>query len=121
MSLTVPQEALLKTLAVMTRADTNIKKIEVEAVQEIMNEELGLSITSSQVHMAAQSEFIEKREIDKYLKSVLKHLELSDKKTIIHALKKIVIVDGQSHSREIDLFNKVAETLKLSPADLVQL
>lgn len=121
MSLTVPQEALLKTLAVMTHADTNINKIEVEAVQEIMKEELGIEVTSAQVHMAAQSEFIERREIHKYLKSVLKHLELSDKQLIIQTLKKIVLADDHSRKREIDMFNKVAETLKLTPAELVQL
>lgn len=121
MSLTVPQEALLKTLAVMTRADTNIKQIEVEAVQEIMKEELGLSVSSAEVHMAANAEFIENREISKYLKSVLKHLTLSDKKTIIRNLKKIVLVDGQVDIHEIEMFNSVAETLNLTAADLVQL
>lgn len=121
MSLTVPQEALLKTLAVMTHADTNINKIEVEMVQEIMNEELGITVTSAQVHMAAQSEFIERREIHKYLKSVLKQLDMSDRKTIIRTLRKIVLADDHSHKREIDMFNKVAETLKLTPADLAQL
>lgn len=121
MSLSVPQEALLKTLSVMTRADTNVKQIEVEAVQKIMNEELGLTVTSAQVHLSAKAEFIEKREIDKYLKSVLKQLDLSDKKTIVRSLKKIVLADGRSHAREIEMFNKVATTLQLTPADLVQL
>ncbi len=121
MSLTVPQEALLKTLSVMTRADTNVKQIEVEAVQEVMNDELGLSVTSAQVHMAAKAEFIERREIGKYLKSVLKQLDLADRKTIVRSLKKIVIADGHSHAREIEMFNNVATTLQLTPADLVQL
>lgn len=121
MSLTVPQEALLKTLAVMTRADSNIKQIEVEAVQEIVKAELGLDVTSAQVHMAANSEFIERREIDKYLKSVLKQLDLKDKILIAGTLKKIVLADGEAHAREIEMFNTVATTLKLTPAELVQL
>ncbi|MBT5074373.1 MAG: TerB family tellurite resistance protein [Kordiimonadaceae bacterium] len=119
MSLTVPQEALLKTLSVMTRADTNIQQIEVEAVQKIINDELGLSVTSAQVHMAANSEFIERREIDKYLKSVSKQLEQTDKITIVRCLKNIILSDGQAHSREIDMFNKVVDVLKLTPAELV--
>ncbi len=56
-----------------------------------------------------------------FLKSVLKQLDLADKKTIARTLKKIVLVDGHTHKREIDMFNKVATTLKLTPADLVQL
>jgi uncharacterized tellurite resistance protein B-like protein len=121
MSLTVPQEALLKTIAVMTRADTNIKQIEVEAVQEIMSEELGISVSSAQVHMAANAEFIEKLEIHKYLKSVAKHLDASDKQAIVRVLKKIVLADGEAHSFEIDMFNDVAGALKLTPAELAQL
>lgn len=121
MSLSVPHEALLKTLAVMTRADTNVKQIEVEAVQKIIDEELGLTVTSGQVHLAAKAEFIERREIGKYLKSVLKQLDLEDKKTIVRSLKKIALADGHAHAREIEMFNKVATTLQLTPADLVQL
>lgn len=121
MSLSVPAEALLKTLSVMTRADTNVQQIEVEAVQKIMEEELGLKITSAQVHIAAKAEYIERREIDKYLKSVVKQLELSDKKTIVRCLKKIVLSDGHSHAREIKMFNKVAAVLQLTPAELVLL
>ena len=121
MSLSVPQEALLKTLAVMTRADTNVKQVEVEAVQKIINDELGLEVTSGQVHLAAKAEFIERREIDKYLKSVRKHLELEDKITIVRSLKKIVLADDHAHAREIEMFNKVATTLQLTPADLAQL
>ncbi len=121
MSLTVPQEALLKTIAVMTRADTNIKQIEVEAVQNIVKEELGIEITSAQVHMATKAEFIERREIHKYLKSVRKQLDDADRLRIVRALKKIVLIDDQAHPFEIDMFNNVAEALKLTPAELVLL
>lgn len=121
MSLTVPQEALLKTISVMTRADTNIKQVEVEAVQRIVSEELGIEITSAQVHMAANSEFIERKEIHKYLKSVRKELSNDDRIAIVRALKKIVLADDHAHSFEIDMFNNVAEALKLTPAELVLL
>lgn len=121
MSLTVPQEALLKTISVMTRADTNIKQIEVEAVQEIVKEELGVEVTSAQVRMAANSEFIERKEIHKYLKSVCKQLTEDDCITIARALKKIILIDNDAHRREKDMFNRVADALKLTPADVALL
>ncbi len=121
MSLSIPQEALLKTLAAMTHADTNIQQIEVEAVQEIMKAELGVSVTSADVRMAAHAEFIENRQIHKYLKSVLSQLEMADKTLILRTLRKIVLIDGKVDPNEVEMFNNVAAALKLSAADLVQL
>lgn len=121
MTLTVPQEALLKTLSAMINADTNISPTEVKEVQRIMQEELGLEVSSADIHIAANSDFINKQEIHQYLKSVLKHLDLSNKKTIIRTLIKVIHIDGHSNSAERKMFNEVATALDLSPADLVLL
>jgi len=121
MALNIVEEAMLKTLAVMTRADAHVLQVEVDMVVDIMKEEMGVTLTSADVRVAAHSEFIEGREIEKYVKSVRKKLSLEDRKRITRTLKKVVLSDGDTHPFEVDMFNKVAKTLELTPAQLVQL
>lgn len=121
MSLTLQQEAVLKTLSVMTHIDTNINPVEVDMVQNIMQEELGVEVSSSDVYVAAKSEYIENQDVDKYLKSVKSKLSADDAKLIVRSLKKVILADGKAHSYELKLFNKVCAALDLTPADIIQL
>ena len=121
MSLSISEEALLKTLAVMTSADTNVMEIEVEEVQKIMQDTLGVIVTSADVRVAAKSEYIEDRQIDKYLKSIVKKLNLADKKMIISTLKAVILADDKAHPGEVKMFNSIAAVLDLTPAELVLL
>ena len=121
MSLSISEEALLKTLAVMTSADTNVMEIEVEEVQKIMQDTLGVTVTSADVRVAAKSEYIEDREIAKYLKSIVKKLNLADKKMIARTLRDVILADDHAHPGEVKMFNAVAAVLDLTPADLVLL
>lgn len=121
MSLSVEQEAMLKTLSVMTHIDTNIHPVEVEMVQNIMKEEMGIDVPSSDVYVAAKSEYIQDEDVDKYLKSVKKDLSDDCKKMIVRGLKKIILADGKAHSYEKTLFNKVCAALDLTAADVIEL
>lgn len=121
MSLTIAQEATLKTLAVMASADSNIQQVEVETVRQIMKDELGVELTSADVRVAAHDEFIEDRSIDKYVKAVVNKLTIEDKKLIARTLKSVILSDGAAHCFEVEMFNKVVTALKMTPAELVQL
>ncbi|GHF24102.1 hypothetical protein GCM10017044_18400 [Kordiimonas sediminis] len=121
MSLSVVEDATLKTLAVMTHADTNIRQVEVEKVQEIMKEELGVEVTSAEVRVAARYEFIEDRAIGKFLKSVVKKLSDDDKRLIMRSLIKVVKADDRTAEGEGQMFNEVAAALGLTPADIISL
>ena len=48
------QEALFKTLAVMTNADTNVAPVEVEMVQSIFKDVTGIEMDSKAVHIASK-------------------------------------------------------------------
>ncbi|WND03653.1 TerB family tellurite resistance protein [Temperatibacter marinus] len=121
MSLTLQQEAVLKTISVMTHVDTNIHPVEVEMVQDIMKQDVGVEVESKDVYIAAKSEYIDDEDVDKYLKSIRKELGADDKALIIRSLKKVVLADGKAHSYELTLFNKVCAALEYTPADIIQL
>lgn len=121
MSLSISQEALLMTLAAMTQADTSVLQVEVEAVQRLMKETLGVDVSSQEVHVASKSEFIENRKIDDYIKSIAKDLSTADKKLIVRSLKFVIQSDGNVNNAEIDMFNRIVGVLGLTPAELVQL
>ena len=120
-NLSLVQEALFKTLAVMANADTNVQPAEVELVQSIFKECTGIDLNAKDVHMAARSEFLEERSIQKYLAGIEGKLSTQDKKLIMQSLAKIVKADHDTRPREAAMFDEVAKTLKMSPSMLADL
>lgn len=115
------QEALLKTLAVMTNADTNVAPVEVEMVQSIFKDTTGIDVDSKAVHMAARSEFLEDRTIQKYLAGVESKLNQGDKKTIMQSLAKVIKADDDTRPREAAMFNDIAKALNVPASDLADI
>lgn len=120
-NLSVANEALLKTLAVMTNADTNIAPVEVKMVQSIFKEVTGIEVDDKEVYMAARSEFLEDRSIQKYLAGVEKKLSADDKKLIMKSLARVIKADDDTRPREAAMFNEAAKALKIPAADLVDI
>ena len=119
--LSVANEALFKTLAVMTNADTNVQIVEVEVVQSIFKEVTGIEVDEKDVRMAARSEFLEDRSIQKYLSSVQSKLSDNDKKLIIGSLMRVIKADDDTRPREVAMFDDIANALKVSASDLAGL
>ena len=113
------EEATIKTLAVMTKADSNIHPIEVEIVQNILKEELGIELTPAEIRVAAHDEYIENRSIIKYLRKASKDFTLDDKMHLARSLKKVIRADDKTAHAEAEMFNRICEVLKLKPIDLV--
>ena len=120
-NLTVAHEALFKTLSVMTNADTNVQAVEVEMVQNIFKDITGIEMSAKDVHMAAKSEFLEDRTIQKYLSGVEGKLSGDEKKLIMHSLAKIINADNDARPREVVMFNDAAKALKVPASDLVDI
>ena len=115
------QEALFKTLAVMTNADTNVAPVEVEMVQSIFKDVTGIEMDSKAVHIASKSEFVEDRTIQKYLAGVENKLNPGDKKTIIQSLAKVIKADDDARPRETAMFDAVAKALNVPASDLADI
>lgn len=121
MAHTIAEEATIKALAVMTKADTNIAQVEVDTVQAVLKKELNIEMSSAEIRVAAHDEFIEGRTIGKYLKKIEGKLTLEDKKLIMLCLVEVIKADDRTSEAEAEMFNSVATALRLTAADLVSL
>ena len=50
------QEVILMVLARVTRADSNVESVEINKVQEVLSEELGVDISAAEIRTASSSE-----------------------------------------------------------------
>lgn len=115
------QEVLLKALARMSYADTNVAESEVKEIQKIYQDATGEEVSTADVRVAARADIYEGEDFNKYLGKVKKSLSEEDKNNIIKALAKVVKADGNVSPREVAFFNEVAAALKIPPAHLTDL
>ncbi len=115
------KEVMLMTLARATSADTNIKAVEVEKVQEVLKARTGEDFPAADIRVAAHSAIYERAPLDRYISSSAKKLTWEDRLAIAEALADVVNADGRVSDREITFFNDVAEALNLTPAQLMGL
>ena len=115
------KEVMLMTLARATAADTNIKAIEIETVREVLQAHTGDDFAEADVRVAAKSAIFEKAPLDKYLSSSARKLTDDDRLEIARALGEVINADGRISEYEISFFNMVANSLALTPAQLMGL
>lgn len=115
------KEVLLMTLARASSADANIHPVEVATIQKIMQRESGEELTAADIRKAARPELYESANLRKYLRSVRRQLEPGQSVTIAHALAEVIQSDTEISVLEIDFFNRVADALRVTPAELAGL
>jgi len=114
-------EALLMTLARASSSDANIDPAEISTIQKIVQRETGEEISSQDVRRAARTELYETTPLRKYLRSVQRELRPEDRRKIVHALAEVINSDCKVSVLEIDFFNRVADALRITPAELAGL
>lgn len=115
------QEALLMTLARASSSDANIHAVEIEAIQEIIKRETGEELTEQDVRRAARTELYETVNLRKYLRSIQGQLNAENRLKIVRALADVINSDTTVSVLEIDFFNRVADALRITPAELAGL
>ncbi len=118
---TLAQEALLKTLARASYADTNIQEVEVETIQKLYRDATGGDVSSADIRVAARADLYENQPFEKYLAEIQGKLDHDDKCKIMEALAAVIKADGSISLFEVDFFNDVGKALRLAPADLAHL
>ena len=111
------KEVLLTTLARASKADANIHLLEIEVIQQIMRRETGQEFTEADIRKASRSELNESANLRKYLRSVRGRLNDENKTTILRALVDVIKSDTEINVLEIDFFNRVADTLRVTPTE----
>lgn len=114
-------EALLMTLARASSSDANIHAVEIESIQQIMQRETGVEVSSQDVRKAARTELYESTPLKKYLSSVRRQLSPVDRVSIVRLLAEVIKSDTEISVLEVDFFNMVAESLRTTPAELAGL
>lgn len=112
------KEVLLMTLSRATSADANIDPAEVDTVQAILKRTLGEDIHSADIRVAAKSEIYESAPLPDYLGSVAKRLNSDERVAIAKALADVIHSDCRISEREVNFFDMVARSLKITPAEL---
>ena len=112
------KEVMLMTLARAAASDTNIKSVEIDKVQEVLQARTGEEIPTSEIRVAANSALFEKVSLDKYLARSGKNLELEERVEIIKALREVIGSDDRISEMEQDFFNMVVEALDIPAANL---
>jgi len=114
-------EALLMTLARASSSDANIDPAEISTIQTIVSRETGEEVSSQDVRRAARTELYETTPLRKYLRSVQRELRAEDRRKIVQALAEVINSDCKVSVLEIDFFNRVADALRITPAELAGL
>jgi uncharacterized tellurite resistance protein B-like protein len=115
------KEVLLMTLSRAANADINIQTVEVDRIREILKEHTGEDFSSGDVRVAAREELYAESSLRKYLSSVRDKMANADRVDTIHALADVFRSDQEISVLEIDFFNRVAESLKVTPAEIAGL
>ena len=115
------KEVLLMTLARAADADINIQAIEVERIQEIIKDHTGEDVSASDVRVAARAELYAEAGLRKYLAKVQGNMKPEHRAETIQSLAEIFKSDHVVSPLEIDFFDRVAESLGVTPSQIAGL
>ena len=115
------KEVLLMTLARAADADINIQSAEIDRIQEILKKHTGEDFSAADIRVAARAELYAEATLRKYLASVSKKLTDAQRAETIQALADVFRSDANISVLEIDFFNRVADVLGVTPAQIAGL
>jgi uncharacterized tellurite resistance protein B-like protein len=114
-------EVLLMTLARASHADSNVALVEVDTIRSVIKQVTGEDIDPAEVRIAAGSELYETATFESCLARVRDSLDVHARVKIVESLAAVIRSDVKVTSQEVTFFNKVAEALRISPAELAGL
>ncbi len=115
------KEVLLMTLSRAANADINIQTVEVDRIREILKERTGEEFSAGDIRVAAREDLYAEATLRKYLGSVRDKMANADRVDTVLALADVFRSDQSVSVLEIDFFNRVAEALKVTPAEIAGL
>ena len=115
---TLFQQALLKSLARATIADSNINPAEIESAQKIYQQVTGEAVNVSEIRVEARGEIFEAKPLAKYLSGIAGKLSADERKTIANSLAEVIKTDGRVSPFEIDFFNDSVKALGCQPSEI---
>ncbi|MSR11068.1 MAG: hypothetical protein EXR84_04615 [Gammaproteobacteria bacterium] len=115
------QEVLLMVLARATRADSNVEKVEIARVREVLKQKLDMDFSDAEIRTAASSEIFETQSLERYLASATRKLDERERTIILIALASVIRSDEEIRVFELDFFDRVALALRATPSEIAGL
>lgn len=115
------KEVLLMTLSRASSADSNVRPVEINVIQNILKESTGEDFSESQIRMAAHSELYESAPLEAYLSRVAHTLNEEDRHLIAKSLEHVIRSDLHITYKEVEFYNLVVDALKITPATAIGL
>jgi uncharacterized tellurite resistance protein B-like protein len=115
------KEVLLMTLARAADADINIQAIEVEQIQGIIKKHTGEDVSAADVRVAARAELYAEAGLRKYLAKVQGKMKPEHRAETIQALADVFRSDHVVSVLEVDFFDRVANSLGVTPSQIAGL
>ena len=112
---------LLTALARAASADTNVSVPELKKVQEIMKRDTGLGVVSSDVSIASKSQLFEKAPLEKSVYRWSKARPPGGRQCQAVGIAEVCKADEEFNEREAAYFNAIAESLRLTPSQLISI
>ena len=116
----IKREVFLLTLSRTTSADTNIRHVELEKVQELLKKYLGQEYSESEVRVAAMSRGFEKEPLHRFVAKASKVLSEEDRLQLAFGMMDIMKSDGRVGNLERKHYNRMIESLRLTPSSLME-
>lgn len=110
---------MFATLARTAAADSNVKQVEVEKVQEIMRRVASTDCSAAAVNVAAKSQLFENMPLHEFVSRAAKYLSLDDRREVAQAIAEVCKADGRVSEMEAQYFNGMVSSLRLSAAELM--
>ena len=115
------QEVLLMVLARATRADSNVEKVEIARVREVLKQQLDMDFSDAEIRTAASSEIFETQSLERYLASATRKLDERERTIILIALASVIRSDEEIRVFELGFFDRVALALRATPSEIAGL
>ncbi len=115
------KEVLLMTLARAADADINIQNVEIDRIREIIKDRTDEDVSEKDVRLAARSELYAEANLRKYLGKVAHKMTPEHRGETIQALASVFRSDQDVSVLEIDFFNRTAEAMGATPAQIAGL
>ena len=115
------RELLLMVLARATDADCYTHPAEIEAVQRVIKEQLNEDISEDNITSVATTDLYQSAPLERYISRLAPKLSIEQRQSIVHGLMEVMRSDGQVAASEIEYFNEVVMSLRLTYAEVVGL
>lgn len=118
---TLFSETLFMVLAGAANADLNIEAVETARIAGILKEKLGTEVSHTDIKTTAELDLSNTATVAKNVSRACQHLSVSRRQELLDSMLEVFKSDGSIGPLEQDYFNRITESLDLTPSQMMKL